>query len=142
MTPAAGLLAVCGSTVALVAGCAAAAAGGASDTAPLPFPAAQGDASRSASDALRMAQGPAVETKYGPMQVGIAVRGTRLVKVWVLRVTDRYGRSVRASTSAVPVLERRSLEAGSAHIDVVTGATYTSEGYRRSLQAALDLLDE
>jgi uncharacterized protein with FMN-binding domain len=136
VTPTAALLAVSGSTVALVAGCALAAAGASSSSAPMPFPGAAGDDSGPGD--MRTFEGPAVPTKYGPVQVAIAVRGTRLVKVWVLRLTDRYGRSVRASTSAVPILERRSLAAGSADIDVVTGATWTSEGYRRSLQAALD----
>jgi uncharacterized protein with FMN-binding domain len=82
--------------------------------------------------------GVTVHTRYGPMQVRIAMRAGRLVRVWALRLTDRYGRSVRASTAAAPILERRSIEAGSARIVGVTGATYTSDGYRRSLQSALD----
>jgi uncharacterized protein with FMN-binding domain len=82
--------------------------------------------------------GVTVRTKYGPMQVRIAMRGGRLVRVWALRLTDRYGRSVRASTAAAPLLERRSIAAQSSRIVGVTGATYTSEGYRRSLQSALD----
>jgi uncharacterized protein with FMN-binding domain len=112
-------------------------------TAPLPLPAAV------ASDAVparavapaateHRYTGAVVRTKYGPMQVRIAVRAGRLVRVWALRLTDRYGRSVRASTSVTPVLARRSIAAGSADIAGVTGATYTSEGYRRSLQSALD----
>jgi uncharacterized protein with FMN-binding domain len=82
--------------------------------------------------------GVTVHTRFGPMQVRIAMRAGRLVRVWALQLTNRYGRSVRASTAAVPVLERRSIVAGSADIVGVTGATYTSDGYRRSLQAALD----
>ena len=110
-------------------------------TAPIPLPAA------AASDAVparavvageHRYTGAVVQTKYGPMQVRIAMRAGRLVRVWALRLTDRYGRSVRASTSVTPLLERRSLAAGSADIAGVTGATYTSEGYRRSLQSALD----
>jgi uncharacterized protein with FMN-binding domain len=141
MRPAAALLAVFGSTVAVVAGCALAAAEAASTTAPLPMPGAEGVESVSAAEGMRVITGPAVRTRFGPMQVAVAVRGKRLVRVWVLKVPDRYGRSIRASTAAVPVLERRSMDAGSAHIDVVTGATYTSEGYKRSLQAALDRTD-
>lgn len=86
----------------------------------------------------RVSTGVTVRTKYGPMQVRITMRAGRLVRVWALRLTDRYGRSVRTSTAVVPILERRSIAAGSADIVGVTGATYTSDGYRRSLQSAID----
>jgi uncharacterized protein with FMN-binding domain len=141
MRPAAALLAVCGSTAAVLAGFALAAAGAASSTAPVPLPSAAALGSGSSADGLKVIQGPSVPTKYGPIQVAIAVRGKRLVRVWPLEVTNRYGRSVRASAAAVPVLERRSLDADSADVDVVTGATYTSEGYKRSLQGALDRIE-
>ena len=39
---------------------------------------------------------------------------------------------------AEPILREEALKAGSAKIDVVTGATYTSRSYRKSLQAAID----
>lgn len=125
------------------------------ETAPIPMPGPVGPVSRSDDGLLRTAAvrplqpevrtpgerrftGVTVRTKYGPMQVRIALRAGRLVRVWALRLTDRYGRSVRASTAAVPVLERRSIIAGSSRIAGITGATYTSDGYRRSLQSALD----
>ena len=141
MRAAAVLGAVAGSTAAVLAGFVLAAAGATSSTAPLPLPPPEGDGTATNAEHLRVIEGPAVATKYGPIRVAIGVRGHRLVRVWVLAVPNRYGRSVRASTASVPVLERRSLDQGSADIDVVSGATYTSEGYRRSLQAALDRLD-
>jgi len=141
MRPAAALLAVCGSIAAVLAGFALAVAGATSSTAPLPLPTAEVIGSVSSADGLRVMQGPVVATKYGPMQVAIAVRGKRLVRIWPLKVPNRYGRSVRASATAVPVLERRSLEAGSADVHVVSGATYTSDGYKRSLQGALDRIE-
>lgn len=42
------------------------------------------------------------------------------------------------SAEAIPVLSRETLQAQSGNIDTVSGATYTSEGYRQSLQSALD----
>ena len=39
---------------------------------------------------------------------------------------------------AAPMLRQESLTAQSARIDIVSGATYTSEGYAQSLQSALD----
>jgi uncharacterized protein with FMN-binding domain len=135
----AALVSVTGSAVALAAGCLLAAAGTTSSTAPIPLPPAA--PAGSTAEGLRVIQGPAVPTKYGPVQVAIGVQGRRLVRVWVLKLTNRYGRSVRASTAAAPVLERQSLRAGSARIHGVSGATYTSDGYRASLQAALDRID-
>jgi uncharacterized protein with FMN-binding domain len=132
--------AVSGSTAVVLAGLALAAAG-TSSTSPLPLPSPEGDGTATSAEHLAVIEGPTVHTKYGPIRVAIGVRGRRLVRVWVLAVPNRYGRSVRASTTSVPVLERRSLDQGSADFDVVSGATYTSEGYRRSLQAALDRLD-
>jgi uncharacterized protein with FMN-binding domain len=122
-------------------------------TAPIPMPGPVGEEEAAADAGMapaasivrsgpqvgeRRYTGVTVRTKYGPMQVRIAMRGGRLVRVWALRLTDRYGRSVRASTAAAPLLERRSIAAQSSRIVGVTGATYTSEGYRRSLQSALD----
>ena len=112
-------------------------------TAPIPLPGAAVAAGAHVPAGLRSSgeeryTGALVQTRYGPMQVRIAVRAGRLVRVWALRLTDRYGRSVRASTAAAPVLARRAIAAGSADSAGVTGATYTSEGYRRSLQSALD----
>jgi uncharacterized protein with FMN-binding domain len=45
---------------------------------------------------------------------------------------------VQISASAAPILRQEALQAQSAQIDMVSGATYTSEGYQQSLQGALD----
>jgi uncharacterized protein with FMN-binding domain len=52
------------------------------------------------------------------------------------RTAADYGDPI--SAGAEPQLRQEALQAQSAHIDTVSGATYTSEGYRQSLQAALD----
>ncbi|GGM00417.1 hypothetical protein GCM10010129_49920 [Streptomyces fumigatiscleroticus] len=48
------------------------------------------------------------------------------------------GRSDQVTADAVPRLDQEAVAAGSAEIDAVSGATYTSAGYRQSLQSALD----
>ena len=53
--------------------------------------------------------------------------------------TDR-SRSASISSQAAPILREEALQAQDANIDIVSGATYTSEGYAESLQAALDAL--
>ncbi|HEX5407529.1 MAG TPA: FMN-binding protein, partial [Pseudonocardiaceae bacterium] len=61
----------------------------------------------------------------------------KLSDIVVLQQTSG-GRSEQIDSYALPVLKAEALAARSADIDVVSGATYTSQGYAQSLQAALD----
>ncbi|MFJ4296892.1 FMN-binding protein [Curtobacterium sp. NPDC089689] len=82
--------------------------------------------------------GQTAQTQYGPVQVQITVSGGKLTDVAVLQLTNDGGRSVQISQQAAPVLRQEALQAQSAKIQAVSGATYTSEGYVTSLQSALD----
>ena len=82
--------------------------------------------------------GTTADTQYGPMQVAIVVKNRRITDVKALQLTNQGGRSVAISQAAAPQLRTEALRAQSAKIDVVSGATFTSEGYRRSLQSAID----
>jgi uncharacterized protein with FMN-binding domain len=77
------------------------------------------------------------DTPYGTVQVQAVLSGGRLTDVVVLQQTDG-GRSAAIDAYALPVLKSEALKKQSANVDVVSGATYTSTGYARSLQAALD----
>jgi uncharacterized protein with FMN-binding domain len=55
-----------------------------------------------------------------------------------VHLTDANQHSRDISAAAAPQLRQEALRSQSASIDTVSGATYTSEGYRQSLQAALD----
>lgn len=79
-----------------------------------------------------------VSTPYGDVQVMAVTSGSRITDVKALQLTDANQRSRDISASASPMLRQEALQAQSASIDTVSGATYTSEGYRQSLQAALD----
>ncbi len=81
--------------------------------------------------------GSVVRTQYGPVQVQAVLKEGRLSSVVVLQQTDG-GRSSQIDSYALPVLTAEALKAQNADIDVVSGATFTSEGYAQSLQAALD----
>jgi uncharacterized protein with FMN-binding domain len=83
-------------------------------------------------------RGPAVDTRWGPVQVEIVVSGGRITDVVAVRVPDGNRRDVEINNRAVPQLRKQALAAQSADIDTVSGATVTSEGYRESLQAAID----
>ncbi|MGS2586993.1 FMN-binding protein [Streptomyces hebeiensis] len=82
--------------------------------------------------------GDTIGTPYGPVQVEATVRAGRLTGVRVLQVPSGSGRDQQIAATAVPALTREALSAGNAHIDAVSGASYTSQGYIRSLQSALD----
>lgn len=86
----------------------------------------------------RTVDGDVVSTPYGPVQVAIVVDGGRIVDVRTLRTPSDADRSVRLATLATPILRQEVLATQSARVDTVSGATYTSDGYARSVQYALD----
>jgi uncharacterized protein with FMN-binding domain len=84
-------------------------------------------------------EGDAIPTRYGAVQVQLTLRGRRIVDVVVLKDPDDLQRSREIDADALPKLRAQLLAAQSAQIDGVAGATYTSQGYRQSVQSALDL---
>lgn len=82
--------------------------------------------------------GAVVGTQYGSVQVRVSFTGKKITNVHALQLTDSSGTSVSISAGAAPTLRHEALAAQSAKIDVVSGATYTSEAYQQSLQSALD----
>jgi FMN-binding domain len=81
--------------------------------------------------------GPVVDTRFGPVQVAVTVDAGKIVDISAVELPVG-GRSGQISTYAEPILHTQALQAQSANIDGVSGATYTSIAYARSLQAALD----
>jgi uncharacterized protein with FMN-binding domain len=92
-----------------------------------------------AASATTLVNGTSAQTRYGPVQVQLAVRNGRIVRATAIDYPQGSGRDREINSFAIPVLERQTLTAQSAQVDTVSGATYTSDGYRRSLQAAIDL---
>lgn len=82
--------------------------------------------------------GAAEFTRYGNVQVQAVVSGGKLTNVNVLQVPDHGGYEDQIVQIALPELKSEALSAQSANIDVISGATYTSQGYAESLQSALD----
>jgi uncharacterized protein with FMN-binding domain len=76
---------------------------------------------------------------YGPVQVRITVRGGRMVDVEAVQLPTAAARGIEIGMRAAPLLREQALERQSAELDTVSGATYTSDGYRKSLQSAIDL---
>ncbi|MFF6826996.1 FMN-binding protein [Streptomyces longwoodensis] len=99
-------------------------------------PASQG-AGGAAAGAARTVTGAVAQTQYGPVQVRVTVSGGRITAAEAAQA-PKGGESDQKTALAVPRLNREAVAAGSADIDSVSGATYTSEGYKKSLQSALD----
>ncbi len=86
----------------------------------------------------RVITGDVVNGPYGPSQVAITLSGNKITKVTVLQHTDDGSNSQQIDGNALPKLTSETLAAQSAKIDAVSGASYTSAGYIKSLQSALD----
>ena len=81
--------------------------------------------------------GDAVDTQYGPVQVRVTVSGGKITKAEAVQ-QPKGGRSDQISGDAVPKLNKEAVTTSSANIDAISGASYTSAGYKKSLQSALD----
>ena len=96
-----------------------------------------GSGSGSGSTASATVDGPVVSTRFGPVQVEVVISNGSVIDVVALQLpTGR--RSGAISSYSEPILREEALQAQSAAIDTVSGATYTSDAYAKSLQAALD----
>jgi uncharacterized protein with FMN-binding domain len=82
--------------------------------------------------------GTTVSTRFGDVQVQVTISGGAITDVTALQLTDDEGRSVQISNRAAPILRDEVLQAQTASVSMVSGATYTSAAYLQSLQAALD----
>jgi uncharacterized protein with FMN-binding domain len=83
--------------------------------------------------------GSVIQTRWGPVQVRIVVSSAKLTDVTAVQTPSSHSRSVQINSRATPILRQEALVAQSAKIDTVSGASVTSDGYRRSLQSALDM---
>lgn len=82
--------------------------------------------------------GPAVDTQYGLVQVQVRRAGSRVISTTAIDYPVNSGRDREINSVAIPILEREAVASQGRRVDTVSGATFTSDGYRRSLQAALD----
>ena len=82
--------------------------------------------------------GDSVQMRYGPVQVQITVANGKITAIEVLEVPMNDHRDQEINSQAVPILNSEVLSAQSADIDMVGGATITSQAYIQSLQSAID----
>ncbi|MGV9788713.1 FMN-binding protein [Streptomyces sp. NPDC003435] len=98
----------------------------------------KGSASGSSGAAqARTVTGKAEQTPYGAVQVRVTLSGKKITKAEAVQA-PKGPTSDDKTALAVPRLNQAAVASGSADIDSVSGATYTSTGYKKSLQSALD----
>jgi uncharacterized protein with FMN-binding domain len=81
--------------------------------------------------------GQLVDYMYGNIEVAVTIKGSRVSNVSVVQNNATDFQSQAIDEQAVPVLEQEALSAQGVNIDVVSGATYTSDAFAQSLQSAL-----
>jgi uncharacterized protein with FMN-binding domain len=92
----------------------------------------------SGSSGTETVTGDSVNTRWGPVQVRITRTNGKITAVQAVDYPQGNSRDQEINSYAIPVLSEEAVAANSASIDMVSGATYTSEGYISSLQSALD----
>ncbi|WP_055557856.1 FMN-binding protein [Streptomyces sp. NBRC 110028] len=80
--------------------------------------------------------GDVVDTQYGPVQVSVTMSGGKITAAQAVKTPNSGPRSDQIAKDSIPQLNQQAVSA--AKVDTVSGATYTSEGYSKSLQSALD----
>ena len=112
-----------------------------SSASPCATDAASASAAPSASPVAAAPQvlvGQVVQTQFGDTQVQVTIIGGRITDVTAVQMPYDRQRSAQISQIVGPMLHDEVLQAQSAQIDLISGATYTSEAYAQSLQSALD----
>ena len=82
--------------------------------------------------------GDTVQTRWGPVQVQITVQDGKITASEAIVYPNGNHEDVEINSAALPVLSQEAVQAQSADIDMVSGATVTSEGYLSSLQSSID----
>jgi uncharacterized protein with FMN-binding domain len=110
--------------------------GGQTEIVPGAFP--QGSIARNLPAGETAVDGNVANTAYGPVQIQLIKRNSKIVKVAVLKQPTNTLHDIQIGVAAFPKLISETLTAQDGKIDAVSGATYTSAGYIQSLQSALD----
>ena len=98
--------------------------------------------SPASSSGTKTATGPQVNYNYGVLSVSVTVSGSKITNVKIASIDDGGNfRSQSIDQQSIPMLEQQVLQAQSANIQGVSGASYTSAGFQQSLQSALSQLN-
>ena len=82
--------------------------------------------------------GSVESTRWGDVQVAVTISGGQISECSTLQSPDAESRSIQLAANASPILAAEVISAQSSSVATVSGATFTSEAYLSSVQAALD----
>ncbi len=74
---------------------------------------------------------------YGNVQVQIVVANSQISDVIFLQYPNTHHESIQINSSAMPILKQEAIKAQNANVDMVSGATFTSEAFIKSLDSAI-----
>jgi uncharacterized protein with FMN-binding domain len=86
----------------------------------------------------RSANSEIFTTPFSIIEVRVTLTGKQLTRVETVELSGEGARTQAINNRAEPILREEALKAGSAKVDAVSGATYTSQSYMKALQSALD----
>jgi len=82
--------------------------------------------------------GQQVDAFYGLVQVQTTIQNGKIASVQFLQYPSDRRTSQRINSVAVPWLQQEAVQAQQANVDIISGATLTSQAFIMSLQTALD----
>jgi uncharacterized protein with FMN-binding domain len=97
-----------------------------------------GSTGASGSGSRTTVTGDPADTRWGTVQVQLTISGGKIVDAQAVQFPNNNHRDQEINSYAVPMLNQQAVQAQSAQIDGVSGATVTSMGYQQSLQSAID----
>ena len=81
--------------------------------------------------------GPVANAYYGNMQIQAIVHGGKLSAIKVLQYPNTHGASIAINSQALPMLRDEVIAAQTANVNIISGATLSSEAFMQSLSGAL-----
>jgi len=94
--------------------------------------------SNTSSSSSKTYTGPSTDTRWGPVQVAITVSDGKITDVTVPVYPNGNPKDQEINAYALPILTKATLASQDGSVDMISGATVTSQGYATSLQGALD----
>jgi uncharacterized protein with FMN-binding domain len=74
---------------------------------------------------------------YGPLQVQVAIANGKITNVQFLQYPNDRGTSIAINQQADPILAQEAIQAQSANVNIVSGATDSSQAFMQSMQSVL-----
>ncbi len=82
--------------------------------------------------------GSVADAFYGNIQVQVSIANGKITNIQFLQYPNDRGTSIMINQQADPMLAQEAIQAQSAQVDIVSGATDSSQAFVQSMQSALD----